>query len=82
MKDFVHTYKLKEIVTKIQSREVKFENIQHTERYHLYGNELEYVFEEKNLGVHIDWELKFEEHISYKVNKANALVVLIRRSFS
>ena len=60
----------------------KFEDIQHTERYKLYGNELEHVFEEKDLGVHIDSELKFEEHIAYKVNKANALVGLIRRSFS
>ena len=60
----------------------KFENIRHTERYKLYGNELEHVFEEKDLGVHIDSELRFEEHISNKVNKANALVGLIRRSFS
>ena len=60
----------------------KFENIRHTERYKLYGKELEHVFEEKDLGVHIDSELKFEEHISNKVNKANALVGLIRRSFS
>lgn len=60
----------------------KFENIQHTERYNLYGNELEHVFEEKDLGVHIDSELKFDEHIANKVNKANALVGLIRRSFS
>ena len=60
----------------------KFENIRHTERYHLYGNELEHVFEEKDLGVHIDSELKFDDHISNKINKANALVGLIRRSFS
>jgi hypothetical protein len=60
----------------------KFENIQHTERYKLYGDELEHVFEEKDLGVHIDSELKFDEHISNKVNKANAMVGLIRRSFS
>ena len=38
----------------------KFENIRHTERYKLYGKELEHVFEGKDLGVHIDWELKFE----------------------
>ena len=40
------------------------------------------MFEEKYLGVHIDSELKFEEHIAYKVNKVNALVGLISRSFS
>ena len=60
----------------------KFENIRHTERYQLYGDELEHVFEEKDLGVHVDSELRFAEHISNKVNKANALVGLIRRSFS
>ena len=60
----------------------RFEHIQHTERYTLYGNELEHVFEEKDLGVYIDSELKFDEHISSKVNKANAMVGLIRRSFS
>ena len=60
----------------------KFEHIRHTERYQLYGNELDHVFEEKDLGVYIDSELKFDEHISNKVNKANAMVGLIRRSFS
>ena len=60
----------------------KCEDIRHTERYQLYGNELEHVFEEKDLGVYIDSELKFDEHISNKVNKANAMVGLIRRSFS
>ena len=60
----------------------KFEHIRHTERYHLYGNELDHVFEEKDLGVHVDSELKFEDHMSNKINKANALVGLIRRSFS
>ena len=60
----------------------RFENIRHTERYKLYGDELEHVFEEKDLGVYIDAELRFDEHISSKVNKANAMVGLIRRSFS
>ena len=36
----------------------KFEHIRHTERYQLYGNELDHVFEEKDLGVYIDSELK------------------------
>ena len=53
-----------------------------TERYKLYVNELEHIFEEKDLGVHIDSELKFEENISNKVNKANSLVGIIRRTFS
>ena len=57
-------------------------NIQCTQRYKLSNQELEHVFEEKDLGVIIDADLKFEEHISSKVNKANALVGLIRRTFS
>ena len=32
----------------------KFENIKYTHRYRIYGNELEHVFEEKDLGVKID----------------------------
>ena len=40
------------------------------------------MFEETELGVTIDHELKFEEHISKKVNKANSIVGLIRRSFT
>ena len=36
----------------------------------------------KNLGVHIDAELNFEEHMSTKIIKANSIVGLIRRSFS
>ena len=60
----------------------KFENIKYTHRYRIYGNELEHVFEEKDLGVKIDAELCFEEHISEKVKKANTIMGLIRRSFS
>ena len=60
----------------------KLQNITYTHRYRLGGLELEHVFEEKDLGVTIDSKLNFEEHISSKVTKANALVGLIRRSFS
>lgn len=60
----------------------RIENTQHTHRYKLYDEELEHVFTEKDLGVIFDAELKFEEHISAKVNKANAIAGLIRRSFS
>ena len=54
----------------------------HRAIYHLNGNELDHVFEEKDLRVHVDSELKFEDHMSKKINKANALVGLIRRSIS
>ena len=43
---------------------------------------MEHVFEEKDLGVTIDSQLTFEEHIAAKVRVANAMVGLIRRSFS
>ena len=60
----------------------KFENIKHTHHYSMDGVELEHVSVEKDLGVLIDEELIFEEHIMEKVKKANAIVGLIRRSFS
>ena len=60
----------------------KFEKIMHTHRYSVYGKELEHVFEEKDLGVIVDSDLNFEQHILSKVNKANSIMGLIRRSFS
>ena len=60
----------------------KFEDIRHTHRYIMSDTELEHVSAEKDLGVLIDEELNFEDHIMDKVNKANAIVGLIRRSFS
>jgi hypothetical protein len=36
---------------------------------------------EKDIGVHIDDRLSFDEHINSKVNKANSTMGLIRRSF-
>ena len=52
----------------------KFENIKYTHRYVVYNNEIEHVFDEKDLGVTIDSELKFDEHIAKKVRVANAIV--------
>ena len=59
----------------------KFENIRYTKRYELNGEVLEHVFDEKDLGVTIDSELKFSDHLNMKVNKANSMAGLIRRSF-
>ena len=59
----------------------RFENIQHAHQYTICNNELEHVAEEKDLGVTIDDELKFGEHISRKVRIANGIVGQIR-SFS
>ena len=60
----------------------KFDNIRYTHRYRIYEHELEHVFEEKDLGVIFESDLKCDEHISAKVRKANAIVGLIRRTFS
>ena len=60
----------------------KFDNIKHTERYKIWNQEVEHVFEEKDLGIIIDSELTFAEHISSKVKKANTIVGLMRRSFT
>ena len=54
----------------------KFEDIRHI----MSDKELEHVSAEKDLGVLIDEALNFEDHIMDKVNKANAIVGLIRRS--
>ena len=60
----------------------KFENIKHAHPYCICNNELEHVANEKDLGVVIDEELKFEEHIARKIQVANGIVGQIRRSFS
>ena len=60
----------------------KFEAIQLAYKYTICGEEIEHVASEKDLGVTIDEELTFEDHICNKVRIANALVGLIRRSFS
>ena len=60
----------------------EFHNIMHTQRYKINGQELEHVLVEKDLGVKVDAALRFEEHISEKVKKANTMVGLIRQSFS
>ena len=38
--------------------------------------------EEKDIGVTIDDQLEFESHISEKINKANKMFGLLRRSFN
>ena len=60
----------------------EFYNITHTEKHTLHRQELEHVFEEKDLRVILDAELKFDEHILVKGKKANEIARLIRRTFS
>ena len=50
--------------------------------YRMDGSMLENVNEEKDLGVTVDTGLTFDSHINQKVNKANKILGLIRRSFS
>ena len=50
--------------------------------YTLEGHVLETVFEEKDLGVLIDSDLSFEDHITEKVKKAYSMLGLIRRNFT
>lgn len=59
----------------------KFANIKHAHPYTLSEDQLEHVFTEKDLGILIDAELTFEEHISKQVNKANSILGTIKRSF-
>ena len=59
----------------------KFWNIIHAHPYAIGGSLLEHVDQEKDLGVIIDSELTFEEHIFSKIKKANSIVGLISRSF-
>ena len=49
--------------------------------YSMEGKQLERSEEEKDLGVVIDTNLNFDKHISSKINKANSIAGLIRRSF-
>ncbi len=49
--------------------------------YKLDHTPLEYINEETDLGITIDDKLKFSNHIEGKVNKANKIMGLIRRSF-
>ena len=60
----------------------KLENILHTHRYNIDGKELEHVFEEKDLGVYVDADMSFEEHMTTKIRIANQVMGLIRRSFT
>ena len=60
----------------------KFENIRHTHRYSVYDKELAHDFQEMDLGVIMDSDLNFEQHIMTKVNKANSIMGLIRRNFA
>ena len=50
--------------------------------YHMKGEEVKISTLEKDLGVQVDVELKFHEHVSMAVNKAYQLLGIIRRTFT
>ena len=49
--------------------------------YNLGLTKLRTITEEKDIGVIIDNSLKFESHMSTKINKANAIMGMIRRAY-
>ena len=51
------------------------------QKYNLRSTILERANDEKDICVHIDHELSFDKHISEKVNKANSMFALLRRTF-
>ena len=58
------------------------ENIKHCHLYKIDDIEIEHVFQMKDLGVTIDADLRFDDHIHEIVKKANSMMGIIRRSFS
>ena len=50
--------------------------------YNMLNHNLEFISDKKDLGVTFDCKLTFEAHINDKVNKANMILGLIRRSFT
>ena len=49
--------------------------------YNMEGHQLNYSACEKDLGVHIDNKLNFEQHISYAINKANRVMGMAKITF-
>ena len=50
--------------------------------YTLNNTKLEDITHEKDIGVTVDKDLKFEMHMQAKINKATSVMGIIRRSFS
>ncbi|KAK3099864.1 hypothetical protein FSP39_010887 [Pinctada imbricata] len=50
-------------------------------QYYLKDTVLQQAEDEKDIGVIIDRNLSFDKHISEKVNKANSMFALLRRTF-
>ena len=50
--------------------------------YTLYNTKMKYTDKEKDFGGIMDNNLNFEEHMNEKMNKANSIMGLIRRTFT
>ena len=66
-------------VLRIGEREMDLRDL--FDSYHLGDQTLKAVHQERDLGVIIDQDLSFEPHMIAKINKANSVIGLIRRSF-
>ena len=66
-------------VLRIGEREMDLRDL--FDSYHLGDITLKSVHQERDLGVIIDQDLSFEPHLISKINKANSVIGLIRRSF-
>ena len=75
----------KDWLLKFHPQKCKFMTIGKDEKntnYTLKDQKLQKVMEEKDIGVTIDGKLEFESNISEKINKANKMFGLLRRSFN
>ena len=49
--------------------------------YNMECQPLKYSECEKDLGVHVDHDLKFDKHINSKINTANRIMGIVKRTF-
>ena len=75
---------------KISPRKMQGDALGQSEKYRVFfyqlkegdtQHEIAYTEEEKDLGLVIDGNVKFEKHINIKINKASSIMAVIRRSF-
>ena len=79
--DWSNTWLLKFHPDKCVNLRICLNNHQEKYKYMLGNNELKDVNKVKDLGIIVDSKLKFDQHIATKVNKANAVMGTIKRTF-
>jgi len=80
LQDWSSTWLLKFNASKCKCMNLGKNNDKH--QYAMGSKAIENVKNEKDVGVSFDSELKFNEHISLKVNKANQAIGMIRITFT